>query len=110
MMFSNFETYSIAEVQNLCGYRSRIDAEAELASNNVVGVRMGATLVYHGQVLNDMVMRVSATHQDRGESIKRKQQKRSVGGKFVATPCPKCSAAMSRGKCPECDRTKDKTK
>ena len=102
MLFSNDESYVIAEIQNRCGFRSRVDTEHALSQQNVIGFPLGATVVYHGRALNDMILRESATMVDRGEEIKRRKQKRTSGGTFAATSCPKCSAKMSRGVCPDC--------
>ena len=102
MLFKNDESYVISEIQNLCGFRTRPEAETELENHNVVGFPLGSTIAYHGKALNDMILRSSSTLADRGESVNRKKQKRNTSGKFAATACPKCSAKMSRGVCPNC--------
>lgn len=102
MLFSNNESYVIAEIQNRCGFSSRIQTELELQHANVVGVPIGSTIAYHGKALNDMILRTGTTPEDRGQTVKRRTQKRTPGGKFAAKPCPKCSAKMSRGVCPVC--------
>ncbi|MEM1224622.1 MAG: hypothetical protein AAGJ40_02935 [Planctomycetota bacterium] len=102
MLFKNDESYLIADVQNRCGFRSRPEAEAALEENHVVGVPIGTTIAYHGQSLNNMILRMSSTFEDRGTAVQRRSQKRNPSGKFAATACPKCSAKMSRGVCPEC--------
>ena len=103
MLFKNDETYTVAEVQAKLGHASRTQCEAELERYQVVGVRIARCLVFHGAALNAMILRESASRDERGDQPRR-QQKRSRNGKFAASYCPHCETKLSRGECPNCGR------
>lgn len=106
MLFSSDESYLINEVQSKLGIRSKGEVERHLRENSVIGLRIGNTLVYHGQCLNEMILRASQTHEEAWDENPRRLQSRDTGGKFAASFCPQCETKLSRGKCSTCDYTK----